>query len=107
VATTVIARFAGDPQDLVARYDQQCAALLASYGGADKMEGLIAHTASITAEGIVIVDAWESAEAFQRMAGSKAFQDSLVASGLPEPAIELCDLHNVVRPEVPAGAAAS
>jgi hypothetical protein len=102
VPVTVIARFSGDPQDITARYDRQCAALVAAFG--EQMPGLIAHTASTVADGVVIVDAWESREAFERMVGSKAFTDSLVAAGLPQPSIEYGELHNVIRPEVAATA---
>jgi hypothetical protein len=102
VPVTVIARFAGDPQDLTARYDRQFADLTAAVGS-DGPEGLIAHTASTMPDGLVIVDAWESREAFERMIGSKAFQDSLVSAGLPQPSIQYGELHNVLRPEVAAG----
>jgi hypothetical protein len=104
VPVTVIARFTGDPQDIAARYDRQCADLVAAFGTPDQMHGLIAHTASVVGDGVVIVDAWESREDFERMTASKAFTDSLVASGLPQPSIEYGELHNVVRPEVAAAA---
>jgi hypothetical protein len=95
---TVIARFAGDPADLAVRYQHQFKLLVGSAGGAPPA-GLIAHTCTRTADGLVIVDAWESADQWRAMAEGDAFRRSIVESGLPEPQIEVGELINVFRQE--------
>ena len=104
MAVTMIARWSGDPADLTARYDQQCAAILRSFD-ANGIPGLIAHTCSVLDDGIVVVDAWETQESFAAFVGSDAFRRSLEDAGMEEPTIALGELHNVLRPEVAAPAA--
>ena len=96
MADTVIARFAGDPADLAARYHRQFAMLMDAAGD-NPPEGLLAHTCTRTADGLVIVDAWESADQWRAMAESDAFRTSIAESGLPEPQVEFGELINVFR----------
>lgn len=93
---TVIARFSGDPADLAVRYQRQFASLMAAAGDTPP-EGLIAHTCTRTADGLVIVDAWESADQWRAMADSDAFRNSIAEAGLPEPQVEFGTLINVFR----------
>lgn len=97
MADTVIVRFAGDPADLAARYHRQFTSLMAA-AGENPPEGLIAHTCTRTADGLVIVDAWESADQWRAMVESDAFRNSVAESGLPEPQAEFGELINVFRP---------
>jgi heme-degrading monooxygenase HmoA len=93
---TIIARFSGDPADLSARYKRQFASLMAASGDTPP-EGLIAHTCTQTADGLVIVDAWETAGHWRAMAESDAFKNSIAEAGLPEPQVEFGELINVFR----------
>jgi hypothetical protein len=102
MADTVIARFSGDPADLAARYHRQFTALMDAAGDAPP-EGLLAHTCTQTEDGLVIVDAWESADQWRAMAESDAFRNSIAESGLPEPQVEFGALINVFRPGETAG----
>jgi heme-degrading monooxygenase HmoA len=102
IADTVIARFSGDPADLAARYQRQFAALMEA-AGPTPPPGLIAHTCTRTADGLVIVDAWESADQWRAMAASEEFRSSLAEFGLPEPQVEFGELINVFRTEQVAG----
>ena len=102
MADTVIARFAGDPTDLAARYQRQFAALMDAAAGTPP-PGLIAHTCTRTADGLVIIDAWESADQWREMAASEEFRASLADAGLPEPQVEFGELINVFRTDEVAG----
>ena len=93
---TVIARFAGDPADLAERYQRQFAMLMDAAGDTPPA-GLIAHTCTRTADGLLIVDAWESAGHWRAMAETDAFRSSIAESGLPEPQVEFGELINVFR----------
>jgi hypothetical protein len=93
---TIIARFAGDPDDLAERYQKQFGMLMEAAGGTPP-PGLIAHTCTKTADGLVIIDAWDSADDWRAMADGEAFQTSLEESGLPEPEVEFGELINAFR----------
>jgi heme-degrading monooxygenase HmoA len=93
---TVIARFSGDPSDLAERYQRQFGMLMEAAGNTPPA-GLLAHTCTKTADGLLIVDAWESADQWRAMAESDAFRSSIAASGLPEPQVEFGELINVFR----------
>jgi hypothetical protein len=97
MATTVIARFSGDPADLAARYHRQFAMLMEAAGGTPP-EGMLAHTCTRTTDGLLIVDAWESGEQWRAMADTDAFRNSIAESGLPEPHVEFGELINTFRP---------
>ena len=70
-------RFAGDPDDLLARYD----ALMASIGPA----GLRLHVCLRAEDGILMLDTAPDREAFQALAGGSAFRELLERHGLPAP----------------------
>ncbi len=62
MAVTVIMEFdEGRPEDY-RRVNEE----LGIHGPGDEPEGLISHVCAIGAEGLVIVDTWESAEAAER-----------------------------------------
>jgi hypothetical protein len=95
---TVIARFHGDPSDLSERYQRQFGMLMEAAGDTPPA-GLVSHTCTRTADGLLIVDAWESADHWRAMAETDAFRNSIAESGLPEPQVEFGELINVFRTE--------
>ena len=70
-------RFAGDPDDLAARYDAMVAEIPAS--------NMQLHLCLRAADGIVLVDTCPSRSAFEAFAGGDAFRSLRARHGLPEP----------------------
>jgi hypothetical protein len=70
-------KFRGDPDELLARYD----ALMSEAGAA----GMQLHVCLRADDGILMVDACPSREAFETFAGSAAFRELRERHGLPEP----------------------
>jgi hypothetical protein len=73
--------------------------MLMEAAGSTPPAGLLAHTCTKTADGLLIVDAWESADQWRATAESETFRNSITASGLPEPQVEFGELINVFRSE--------
>jgi hypothetical protein len=70
-------RFAGDPDDLLARYDAMVAEI--------PQANLVLHMCLRADEGIVLVDTCPSAEVFAAFVAGEAFRALRVRHGLPEP----------------------
>ena len=70
-------KFAGDPDDLLARYD----AMMGEIGAGN----LRLHICLRADDGIVMLDACPSKEAFEAFATSDAFRELRERHGLPEP----------------------
>jgi hypothetical protein len=70
-------RFVGDPDELLARYD-----LLMSEVGAGGMQ---LHLCLRAEDGILMIDACPSAQAFAALVASEAFRALRERAGLPEP----------------------
>jgi hypothetical protein len=70
-------KFAGDPDDLLPRYD----AVLAQVPS----EQMRLHLCLRAPDGILMVDTCPSPEAFQAFAADPGFRALLAAQGLPEP----------------------
>lgn len=70
-------KFAGDPDDLLARYD----AMIAEIGAA----GMRLHVCLRAADGIVMLDTCPSKEVFEAFAGSDGFRVLRERHGMPEP----------------------
>ena len=71
-------KFAGDPDDLLARYD----ALMAEVGAGN----MRLHVCLRAPDGIVMLDTAPSKEAFEGFAHGDAFRELLERHGLPAPA---------------------
>ena len=70
-------RFAGDPDDLLRRYDAMLAEMPA---GAMRL-----HMCLRAPDGIVLVDTCPSREVFEEFSGGEAFRALRARHGLPEP----------------------
>jgi hypothetical protein len=70
-------KFSGDPDVLLPRYD----ALMAEVGVA----GMQLHVCLRAGDGIVMIDACPSKEAFEALAGSTVFRELCERNGLPAP----------------------
>ena len=70
-------KFAGDPDDLLARYDAMIAEIPPG--------NLTLHVCLRTPGGIVLLDTCPSAEIFRAFAAGEAFADLRARHGLPEP----------------------
>jgi hypothetical protein len=70
-------KFAGDPDDLLARYD----AMIAEIGAAN----MRLHVCLRAADGIVMLDTCPSKKVFEAFAGSDAFRELRARHGMPEP----------------------
>jgi hypothetical protein len=70
-------KFSGDPDDLLARYD----ALMSEVGAG----GMQLHVCLRAEDGIVMIDACPSKEAFEALVASSAFRALRERNGLPEP----------------------
>ena len=71
-------KFGGDPDDLLARYD----AMMSEIG----VGNLRLHVCLRTDDGILMLDAAPSKEAFEAFATGDAFRELRERHGLPEPA---------------------
>jgi hypothetical protein len=71
-------KFTGDPDDLLARYD----AMMAEAGAAN----LRLHVCLRAADGMLMLDASPSKEAFEALAHGDAFRELRERHGVPEPA---------------------
>ena len=71
-------KFSGDPDDLLARYD----ALMSEIG----VGNLRLHLCMRADDGILMLDAAPSKQAFEAFASSPAFRELLERHGLPHPA---------------------
>jgi heme-degrading monooxygenase HmoA len=63
---------------------------------ADAPEGLIAHTAAVTDDGMIVADVWESEEALRGFAESRLIP-ALREAGLPDAEPKIRPLHNRLR----------
>ena len=70
-------KFAGDPDDLLARYD----AMIAELGAAN----MRLHVCLRAADGILMLDTCPSKDVFEAFAGSDAFRELRERHGMPEP----------------------
>ena len=70
-------KFAGDPDDLLARYD----ALMSEVGAGS----MLLHVCLRAGDGILMIDAAPSREAFAALVASDAFRALRERHGLPEP----------------------
>ncbi|MEA2349706.1 MAG: hypothetical protein QOG86_647 [Thermoleophilaceae bacterium] len=64
-------------------------------------DGLIVHTASKTDDGMVIVDVWESREAFDRFSEERlmpAIREVMGDQGGGEPRSRFHEVHHLVKP---------
>jgi steroid delta-isomerase-like uncharacterized protein len=73
-------RWTGDPDHLIEAYDREL-----QHPVAREQPRRVSHTCARTADGMVIVDVWETAEDFRAMMADPAFQQNLRDSGTPEP----------------------
>jgi hypothetical protein len=80
-------KFAGDPDELVARYDAMVAEIPAA--------NLTLHLCLRAEDGIILVDTCPSAEVFRAFVAGDAFAALRARHGLPEP--ESLDDHPVHR----------
>ena len=70
-------RFAGDPADLLPRYDAMLAEIPST--------NMRLHLCLRDSDGIVLVDTCPDRETFERFAASEEFRSLRAAHGLPEP----------------------
>jgi heme-degrading monooxygenase HmoA len=73
-------RWTGDPEQLLRAYDREL-----EHPVAREQPGRRAHVCAATADGMVIVDVWESEEDFRAMTDDPEFQRNLQESGTPKP----------------------
>lgn len=78
--------------------------LLAGYAGVyrhattrGRVPGLVDHVVGTNADGMTIVEEWESAAAHRAYAESPAVRGAAAASGLPEPTVQVLDVFGPSR----------
>jgi hypothetical protein len=94
----MIAKFPGDPEALKAAYDKADIELEAKLG-TRMPPGSVHHVSAIAADGIYIVDVWESEAALRGMLESPEFGETVVAAGFPPPDqadIQILPIHAVL-----------
>jgi hypothetical protein len=89
MSVVVLFRWKGDPDQLLAAYDRE---LEDSVPRSQPRRS--SHACARTDDGMLIVDVWESEEAFRAMMEDPAFQKNLRDSGTPEPdSLEVWPMH--------------
>jgi biotin carboxylase len=90
VAVLVIFRAAGDPENLLARYDQTLADAISMAPARPE-----AHYCVATDSGIMLVDVWASrADLHRAIIDNEDFQAKWRVAGWPEETVEVFELHN-------------
>jgi len=86
--------FAGDPDELLARYDRMMAGF--------PQESLLVHLCVRGAKGITVIDTCPSEAEFRSFSTSPEFGAALGAVGLPEPTVDrIGDVHFARTPAGP------
>jgi len=85
--------FHGDSSDLAARYDDAIHRVVAVSSARP-----VVHLAVPREYGFMVVDVWNSEEAFRSFERNEDFRAVLADAGLPEPAIRLYPVHNLGWP---------
>jgi hypothetical protein len=88
VSVLAVFRWKGDPEQLLRAYDREL-----EHPVAREQPRRRAHVCAGTADGMVIVDVWDSEEDFRAMMDDPEFQRNLQESGTPEP--DTLDVWNV------------
>ena len=99
MAVMLIARFAGDVDQLIAAYDRGHA-LIMSRGGAVP-SGELRHHCATDAASLYIIGVWESEEHVRRRWSSAEFKNTLTSVGFPSPdeaEITILQLHATEPP---------
>lgn len=92
MAVLVVFKWRGDPDELIAAYDESMRT-----EAAREQPKRISHVAARADDGMVVADVWESAEDFQAMYGDPSFQSNIARPGIPDPyLIQVCEIHNTV-----------
>jgi heme-degrading monooxygenase HmoA len=84
------------PGTTTAQYDQ-VNEKLGIRGPGDEPEGLIQHVAGDTGDGLLIVDVWESQEAFERFFGEGGAAQAIAEVGAPPVEPRIMPVHNMIR----------
>jgi len=98
MAVMLIARFVGEPAELIPAYDR-AHALIMSRGGAVP-SGELRHHCATDADSLYIIGVWESEEHVRSRWSSEQFQEVLTTVGFPPTPTEMTilDLHAVEPP---------
>ena len=93
VPVLVIFKWEGNPDEHVAAYDREL-----KHPVPREQPRRISHTCARAADGIVIVDVWQSREDFQKMMDDPEFQKNLEAAGWPsEPqSVKVYEVHTTI-----------
>jgi hypothetical protein len=78
LAYLTIARFSGDPQALLERYEQSSETM----SGVGRDHGLILHAAGKTDDGLLVINLWPSEAESEAAAGDPRRLEVLAQSGL-------------------------
>jgi hypothetical protein len=93
MSVLVLFRWEGDPDELLAAYDREL-----EHPVSREQLQRISHTCARAADGIVVVDVWQSREDFQKMMDDPEFQKNLEAARWPsEPQLlEVYEVHAAI-----------
>ena len=88
----MIFQWKGDPDALVAAYDAEL-----KHAVAREQPRRLSHTCARSGDGMVIVDIWESEDAYQEMMNDPEFQALMVGNPTgPADAIQVCEVHSTI-----------
>ncbi len=89
MAVLVVAKFDGDPEQLVTSIEEHLDPLMSRIA---PERGAQWHSLSKSPEGVIIVDIWESVDAANGTMALPEVQEAMQAAGLPKPRAEFHDL---------------
>jgi hypothetical protein len=92
MAVLALFRFRGDPDDLLAAYDQEL-----QHPTARERPHRQLHVCARGEKEMVVVDLWDSAEQFQGMMDDPEFRRNLELAGTPEPdSLDVYEVHATI-----------
>jgi hypothetical protein len=92
MSVLAVFRWKGASDRLLTTYDREL-----EHPVAREQARRLSHTCAATADGMVIVDVWESEEDFRAMMADPEFQQNLRDSGTPEPdSLEVWPIHATI-----------
>ena len=89
MAVLVVAKFNGDPEQLLAGLRQHVDPVMSRVA---PQLGALWHSLGRGPDGLVVVDVWDSADAVQSAAVNPEVQDALQRGGLPQPEFDVYEL---------------
>ncbi|MCK6210616.1 hypothetical protein KZX45_08695 [Georgenia sp. EYE_87] len=89
MAVLVVARMAGDPDQLAEKILEHLTPVMNEVG---PRGGALWHSLAKTPDGVLVVDVWESPGGLAAALGDQRVQEAMARAGLPQPQVDTYEL---------------